>query len=100
MKTLRSAFPPGLAITAMMLLSAAARADMYGSTGVRSGSETVGINYPGHLNGTYYADYYTDLSSNPSGTPHTYHDSFCVDLLHEATTTYTKLGTTALPAFR
>jgi len=98
MKTLRSAFPLGLAISAMMLLSAAAKADMYGSTGVRSGSETVGINYPGHLNGTYYADYYTDLSPNSSGTPHTYYNSFCVDLLHEATTTYTKLGTTALPS--
>jgi hypothetical protein len=98
MKTLRSAFPLGLAISAMMLLSAAAKADIYGSTGVRSGAETIGINYAtGGLNGTYSADYYTDLSSNSSGTPHTYYDSFCVDLLHEATTTYTKLGTTALP---
>ena len=87
----------------MMFLSAAAKADIYGSTGVRAGSETVGIKYTDPtthatlLNGTYYADYYTDLSSNASGTPHTYYDSFCVDLLHEATTTYTKLGTTTLP---
>jgi hypothetical protein len=82
----------------MIVLSAAAKADTYGSTGVRAGSETVGIKYSdGGLNGTYYADYYTNLSSNSSGNPHKYYNSFCVDLLHEATTTYTKLNTPALP---
>ena len=79
----------------MSLCSVPSRADEWGSTGVRSGSETVGIYYTDGtqvvLNNTYYTNYSTTLSPTSSGG--TTYNTFCVDLLHEATTTYTQLAT-------
>ena len=95
MKLFRWTIAAVLAVSAMSLCSVPSRADEWGSTGVRSGSETVGIYYSvvGQvvLNNTYYTNYSTTLSPTSSGG--TTYNTFCVDLLHEATTTYTQLAT-------
>jgi len=105
MKLFRPSIAAVLAVFAMSLCTVPSRGDTqyYASTGVRGTSETVtitdtNINGSGRtISGGYYTNYYTNLSTSSSGSNPVYYNTFCVDITHEASTTYNPLATTGFP---
>ena len=100
----RQCFIVGLATTAMMLGTASSKADTYATTSVGGAANYVDINatvttsagtYT--LNGNYYDQYVTSLATSSSGANAASYRSFCVDLFHDVSTSYTALATNPLP---
>ncbi len=103
MTMLRHCFIAGLASTAMMLGTASSKADTYSyaTTGVGGAGNYADINANVNgstLNGLYYDQYVTSLATSSSGANAETYRSFCVDMFHEVSTSYSALASSnALP---
>ncbi len=92
----------GLASAAMMLCTASTRADSYSyaETNVGGAANYVDIsaNVNGStLNGLYYDQYATTLATSASGANSATFRSFCVDMFHEVSTSFSSLASSPLP---
>ena len=101
----RRTFAAVLAVSALSLCAVPSRGDSYASTWIRAtGSETVNITDQalGFTGGGYYADYQTTVGSSSDGghtvTGQVTYNTFCVDLTHEATGTFSLLANPSLPS--
>jgi len=102
----RHCFIVGLASTAMMLGTAFSKADTYtyATTNVGGAANYVDINATVStsagtytLNGNYYDQYATTLATSSSGANAGTYRSFCVDLFHDVSTSYSALASNPLP---
>ena len=102
MTMLRHCFIAGLASTAMMLGTASSKADTYSYATTSVGGpqlrkhqcDSVNGNT---MNGSYYDQYVTTLATSTSGANAVTTRSFCVDLFHDVSSSYSALANTALP---
>jgi len=106
MTMLRHCFIVGLASTAMMLGTAFSKADTYSyaTTGIGSvggaPTEYIGISASVNgstMNGLYYDQYVTSLATSSSGAGAVTYRSFCVDLFHDVSSSYSALASNPLP---
>jgi len=102
MTILRHCFIAGLASTAMLLGTASSKADTYSyaTTSVGGAGNYVDINANVNgstLNGLYYDQYVTSLATSSSGANAETYRSFCVDLFHDVSTSYSALASNPLP---
>ena len=101
MTMLRHCFIAGLASTAMMLGTASSKADTYSyATTSVGGPNWVNISASVNgntMNGSYYDQYVTTLATSTGGANAVTTRSFCVDLFHDVSSSYSALANTALP---
>ena len=101
MTMLRHCFIAGLASTAMMLGTAFSKADTYSyATTSVGGPNWVNISASVNgntMSGSYYDQYVTTLATSSSGANAVTTQSFCVDLFHDVSSSYSALANTALP---
>jgi len=100
MTMLRHCFIAGLASTAMMLWTASSKADTYtyATTSVGGAGNYVDINatvgtgaQTYTLSGNYYDQYVTSIASSANGADAQTFRSFCVDLFHDVSSSYSAL---------
>jgi hypothetical protein len=104
MTMLKHCFIAGLASAAMMLGTASSKADTYATSSVGGAGYYVDINATVStnagtytLNGNYYDQYVTSIASSANGANARTYRSFCVDLFHDVSSSYSALASNPLP---